>query len=150
MYNFHEGTYGASKLLSLLDIRMESLPKVLIVDDNDLIRDLLTAICSNYNLKCQCATNGQEAVHIFKKETFRIILMDLDMPVMDGFEATGAIRQYEIAENCKHTPVIAISGKPLINPLQTCCQAGMDGFLPKPIIIAELLDILKTATDCET
>ncbi len=129
---------------------MENLPKVLIVDDNDLMRRLLKDICSNYNLKCQCVTNGYEAVQIVKKETFRIVLMDLDMPVMGGLEATRVMRQHEIANNCKRTPVIAISGTTMINPLHACSQAGMDGLIHKPIIIKELIDIIKTAIGCKT
>jgi CheY-like chemotaxis protein len=127
---------------------MEDLPKVLIVDDNELIRDLLKNICSMYNLKCQCVTNGHEAVQIFQKETFRIVLMDIDMPVMGGLEATRLIREYEIAKNCKRTPVIAISGTTMSNPPHACLSAGLDGFIPKPIVIKELLDIVKRAMDC--
>lgn len=69
--------------------------KILIVDDNESIRDLLRIVCSFYDLNTECVTNGQEAVNAFKKEIFEIVLMDLDMPIMGGFEATRVIRQCE-------------------------------------------------------
>jgi CheY-like chemotaxis protein len=130
---------------------MGNLPsKVLVVDDNDLVRCFLKNICSHYTLQCHCVTNGHEAVQAFKNEIFGIVLMDLDMPVMGGLEATRVMRQYEIANNCKRTPVIAISGTTMINPHHECLTAGMDGFVPKPIVIKELIDIIKAAMDCET
>lgn len=129
---------------------MEDLPKVLIVDDDDLMRGFLKRICSIYNLKCQCVSNGHEAVQTFQKETFKIVLMDIDMPVMGGLEATRLIRQYETAKNRKRTPVIAISGTTMSNPHHACLSVGVDGFIPKPIVIKELLDTIKTAMNCET
>lgn len=130
---------------------MEDLPnKVLVVDDNNLVRCLLENICSYYNLQCQCVPNGHEAVQAFKKGNFAIVLMDLDMPVMGGLEATRVMRQYEIANNCKRTPIIAISGTTSINPLNDCFKVGMDGFVPKPIVIKEMIDVIKTAMNCAT
>ena len=124
---------------------MENMPKkILVVDDNDLVRCFLETICSHQNLQCQCVTNGHEAVQAFEKEKFGIVLMDLDMPVMGGLDATRVIRQYEIANNCKRTPVIAISGTTMIDPHNDCLKAGMDGFLPKPIVINELINVIRT------
>lgn len=121
--------------------------KILIVDDNELIRDLLIIMCSFYDLNTECVTNGQEAVNAFKKENFEIVLMDLDMPIMGGLEATRVIRQYERGKKRKRTPIIAISGNTICNLHRTCLEAGMDGFLPKPIELDEMLDVIKTAID---
>ncbi len=130
---------------------MGNLPnKVLVVDDNDLVRCILKNICSHHNLQCQCVTNGQEAVQTFERENFGIVLMDLDMPVMGGLEATQVMRKYEIANNRKRTPIIAISGTTMLNPHYDCLKAGMDGFVPKPIVTKELIDTIKTAMDFET
>ncbi len=123
--------------------------KILIVDDNELIRDLLIIMCSFYDLNAECVTNGQEAVNAFKKENFKIVLMDLDMPIMGGLEATRVIRQYERKIKRKRTPIIAISGNTKCNPHRTCLEAGMDGFLPKPIELNEMLDVIKTAIDLQ-
>ncbi len=121
--------------------------KILIVDDNEPIRDLLKIMCSFYDLNTECVTNGQEAVNAFKKENFEIVLMDLDMPIMGGFDATRVIRQYEGEKKRKRTPIIAISGTSICDPHRTCLEAGMDGFLPKPIELEEMLNIIKTAID---
>jgi CheY-like chemotaxis protein len=121
--------------------------KILIVDDNEPIRDLLKTICSLYDFTTECVTNGQEAVNAFATEHFEIVLMDLDMPIMGGLEATRAIRQCEREQNCKRTPIIAISGTTICNPHRTCLEAGMDGFLPKPIVLSEMLDVIKSVID---
>ncbi len=123
--------------------------KILIVDDNEPIRDLLKIMCSFYDLKTKCVTNGQEAVDVFKKENFELVLMDLDMPTMSGFDATKFIRQFESEKNRKRTPIIAISGTTICNPHRTCLEAGMDGFLPKPIELEEMLNVIKTAIDLQ-
>jgi CheY-like chemotaxis protein len=131
-----------------MEKRMSNPPyKILIVDDNEPIRDLLMIMCSFYDLSTECVTNGQEAVNAFKKENFEIVLMDLDMPIMGGLEATQVIRQYEREKKRKRTPIIAISGTTICNPHHTCLEAGMDGFLPKPIELDEMLDVIKTAID---
>lgn len=121
--------------------------KILIVDDNEPIRDLLKTICSLYKLDSECATNGQEAVNAFEKERFEIVFMDLDMPIMGGLEATRAIRQCERKRNGKRIPIIAISGTTMSNPQQTCLEAGMDGFIPKPIAMSEMLDAIKSVIE---
>lgn len=127
---------------------MDNFPKkILIVDDNALIRDLLKTLCSHYNLNAECVTNGQEAVSALEKEHFRIVLMDLDMPVMGGLDATRIIRQCEREKNCKRTPIIAISGNTMCNPYRTCLEAGMDGFIPKPIVFSEMFDVIKSVIE---
>ena len=121
--------------------------KILIVDDNEPIRDLLKTVCSLYDLNTECVTNGQEAVNALEKDNFEIVFMDLDMPIMGGFEATQVIRQSERKRNCKRTPIIAISGTTICNPHRTCLEAGMDGFLHKPIVLDKMLDVIKTVID---
>jgi osomolarity two-component system, sensor histidine kinase NIK1 len=131
-----------------MEKRMDNPPrKVLIVDDNEPIRDLLKIMCSLNDLNTECVTNGQEAIHALEKEDFEIVLMDLDMPIMGGFEATRVIRQCERERNCKRTPIVAISGTSICNPHRTCLEAGMDGFLPKPIELSEMLDVIKSVID---
>ena len=121
--------------------------KILIVDDNELIRDLLKTMCSLYDLNTECVTNGQEAVNALENDNFEIVLMDLDMPIMGGFEATRVIRQCEREKNCKRTPIIAISGTTIRNPHRMCLEAGMDGFLPKPIVLSEMFEVIRSVID---
>ena len=118
--------------------------KILIVDDNEPIRDLLKTMCSLYDLNTECVTNGKEAVNALENDNFGIVLMDLDMPIMGGFEATRVIRQCERERNCQRTPIIAISGTAICNPHRMCLEAGMDGFLPKPLVLNEMFDVIRS------
>ncbi len=117
--------------------------KILIADDNDIVREFLTLLCSRYDLSTQCVTNGLEAVNAFEKENFAIIFMDLEMPVMGGLEATRVIRKSEREREIVPTPIIAISGTTMSGPHRTCIEAGMDGFLSKPIVINDMFEAIK-------
>lgn len=121
--------------------------KILIVDDNESIRDLLTTLCSSYDLNAKCVTNGQEAVNALENDNFKIVFMDLDMPIMGGLQATQVIRQGERERNRKRTPIIAISGTTIAQPHKTCLDAGMDGFISKPLVLGEIFDVLKSVTE---
>ncbi len=107
--------------------------KILIVDDNDLCQNILITILSRENYFVIVANNGAEAVELFKNNKFDIIVMDYQMPVMDGAKATAIIRDFEKANSQTKTPIIAVSGNlqgDVVNNLQ---QAGVDDFVNKPI-----------------
>lgn len=118
--------------------------KILIVDDNEEIRKLLKILCSHYDCNAKCVTNGQEAVNALEDENFKIILMDLEMPIMGGLQATRVIRQCERERNCKRTPIVGISGTIIPEPHRTCLEAGMDGFISKPIVPSEMFDVIES------
>jgi two-component system sensor histidine kinase/response regulator len=83
--------------------------------------------------------NGREALAALEKESFDLVLMDLQMPVMDGFEATAAIRKKEGASGMR-LPVVALTAHAMQGDREKCLAAGMDGYLTKPIRSQELLD----------
>ncbi len=116
--------------------------KILIVDDVEIIRDFMKSLLSLYDLDAEFATNGQEAIDIWEKEDFKAILMDLEMPVMGGMEATRIIRQREKDQMRMHTPIFAVSGTSIQNPDSECSKAGMDGFIAKPVTVHNLLDVI--------
>jgi CheY-like chemotaxis protein len=121
-----------------------SAKKILIVDDNPVIRDFLTALCKGYEMDAESVTNGQEAVDIIKKQRFKAILMDLDMPIMGGLEATRIIRDNEKNNNHKRTPIIAISGTPDPDAAAVCSRLGFDFFIAKPIRVSEVIQTILT------
>jgi CheY-like chemotaxis protein len=121
---------------------VQSAKKILIVDDNAVVRDFLQHLCNHYELPTVCAVNGREAIDIANQEEFCAILMDLDMPVMGGIEAARSIRRREKEKNGTRVPILALSGNVLADPRHMCLEAGMDGFLAKPIEISSLLDFL--------
>jgi len=86
--------------------------------------------------------NGREALAAFEKENFDAIRMDVQMPEMDGFEATGKIREHE-KNTGKHIPIIAMTAHALKGDEDRCLQAGMDGYVSKPIRTNELYAALE-------
>jgi CheY-like chemotaxis protein len=87
------------------------------------------------------AENGQDALHQLQKNTFDLILMDCEMPIMDGYEATIAIRT--IQSHKMRTPIVALTADAFEENRKKCEEAGMDDFLSKPIMEELLFKILK-------
>jgi CheY-like chemotaxis protein len=85
-------------------------------------------------------SNGREAVKAFGEDTFDLILMDVQMPELDGRDATEAIRKLEMGRS--RTPIIALTAHAMVSDRERCIAAGMDGFVSKPIQIAELLQTI--------
>lgn len=78
------------------------------------------------------ANNGQEAVDAYTHGQFDIIFMDCQMPVLDGYEATSAIRIHESKNTCKHVPIIALTANAMTGDREKCIASGMDDHLAKP------------------
>jgi two-component system, sensor histidine kinase and response regulator len=89
------------------------------------------------------APDGAQALDILAKESFDLVLMDAQMPVMDGFEATAAIRRLEEATRV-HIPIIAMTAHAMVGDRQRCLQAGMDGYIAKPVHAHELFETIET------
>lgn len=87
------------------------------------------------------ACNGLEAIQRHAESQFDAILMDVQMPTMDGFEATAAIREREKASG-GHTPIVALTAHAIAGYRELCLQAGMDGYISKPIRTQELYSVL--------
>ncbi len=121
---------------------MDTLKNILIVDDVPLIRSFLSDLLDLYGFQSEFAVNGREAVQKWGENEYTMILMDLDMPVMGGLEATKKIRQLEEQENKDPVPIVAVSANKLEKSQEKCVQAGMNGFVCKPVIINELLDTI--------
>ncbi|TWT59250.1 response regulator [Allorhodopirellula solitaria] len=103
---------------------------ILIVDDNDDIRDLLTRKMKSHGFSVATAGDGVEAVELAEKLDVALILMDINLPDLDGLEATMQIRA---ADGDKHTPVIALTAYALPDDQARAEAAGCDTFHPKPI-----------------
>jgi two-component system sensor histidine kinase/response regulator len=89
------------------------------------------------------ARNGREALEALEKESFDLVLMDVQMPVMDGFEATAAIRKKEGGSGV-HLPVVALTAHAMKGDREKCLAGGMDGYLTKPIRPQELDELLES------
>ena len=114
--------------------------KVLLVEDNEINQQVAGELLEEAGIKVTVANNGLEAVDLTDKEEFDLILMDLQMPEMDGFEATGIIRS---KEKYKEKPILAMTANTLAEDRDRCLDAGMDDHLAKPIDPEELYNALK-------
>tara|TARA_Y100001934_G_scaffold192300_2_gene226789 strand:- start:44273 stop:45880 length:1608 start_codon:yes stop_codon:yes gene_type:complete len=104
---------------------------ILIVEDNHINLRVLEAYLMPYPFKCEAAVNGAEAVDLVKRRRFDIILMDIQMPVMDGIEATREIRA--LGGWCSNIPIIAVTANAMAGDRERYLNAGMDDYVPKPI-----------------
>ena len=112
--------------------------KVLLVDDNQMNRLVAATILANYGAIITTAQNGKEAVEILEKIPFNIVLMDIQMPVMDGVEATAIIR----SKISKELPIIALTANAIKGDNDKYLAAGMNGYLSKPFIEKDLLNMV--------
>ncbi|GAB7340585.1 hypothetical protein MBLNU457_6996t1 [Dothideomycetes sp. NU457] len=120
---------------------------VLLVDDNKINVNLLVQFARKFNLTCEEAYNGLEAVSKFKQahsvgRLFDVILMDISMPVMDGIEATRAIREYEEDNHVERTQIIALSAFTSADTQQEARSNGVDVYLAKPVKFGQLKKLL--------
>lgn len=117
--------------------------KVLIAEDNAVNQLVISKFIDPHIYETLTADNGEEAVKMFEQHKPAIVLMDLSMPVMDGFEATSQIRAAEARLNWPRTPIVATTAHVMEEDRTRCRQAGMDDFLPKPIRKASLDALFK-------
>ncbi len=106
--------------------------RFLVVEDNRVNRLVARRLIEKQNHSVSTAANGREALEMLERETFDCVLMDVQMPVLDGFEATAAIRNRE-RNSGGHVPIIAMTAHAMAGDLERCLAAGMDGYLTKPV-----------------
>ncbi len=116
--------------------------KLLMVEDNDTNRLILEQMLGTLGCQVSMASNGQEALHILRNQTFDLILMDVQMPVMDGLEATRRIRADEQLNALPRQLIIALTANAMGGDREMCLQAGMDDYLTKPVTIGGLTTAL--------
>jgi CheY-like chemotaxis protein len=110
---------------------------VLLVEDNDVNQKVAAALLHRQGHSVEIAGSGQDALDMLETKDYDIVLMDVQMPVMDGLTAVRHIRQRDARRN-RHTPVIAMTAHALVGDRERCLDAGMDGYIPKPISPADL------------
>ncbi|MGN7611780.1 PAS domain S-box protein [Magnetococcales bacterium HHB-1] len=120
--------------------------KILLVDDSEDNRLLVQAFLKKIEPQLVMVENGQQAIDQFKKNEFDLVLMDIQMPVMDGYEATRQIRLWEKLKKAKPTPVIALTAHAMAEESKQIIAAGCDYHLTKPIRKKRLLDTIDQVT----
>jgi len=117
--------------------------QVLLVEDSPLNQKLAHAVLKRAGHEVTIANNGREALDAWRSSTFDVILMDIQMPEMDGFEATQAIREQE-QQTDSHIPIIAMTAHALKGDRERCLEGGMDEYVSKPIHAKKLLETIET------
>ena len=119
--------------------------RLLVAEDNLVNQEVATGILETMGCAVVTASNGQEAVRLFGEETFDLIFMDCEMPVMDGLEATRRIREIEssLRPDATAIPIVALTAHALAEVRQTCLDAGMNDFLTKPFDDQQIGDALR-------
>ena len=145
----HRGLVENNSVISHNDVSSQVLPdniKVLLVDDNRINTLVATNILNEIGLNVTAAKDGQEALHTLtnadEDQVFSLVLMDCQMPIMDGYQATREIRLGKAGDKYKSIPIIAMTANAMVGDDKKCFAAGMSDYLTKPIELEILNNIL--------
>jgi CheY-like chemotaxis protein len=116
--------------------------RILLADDNAVNQKVAARLLEKLGHSVEVTSNGAEALAAFTRGTFDLILMDMQMPVMDGYDATQAIRAAEQGTP-RHIPIVALTAHAMKGDREICLKAGMDDYLGKPIRPQELASVLE-------
>ena len=114
---------------------------ILLAEDNAVNQKLAVRLLEKRGYTLVVASTGKEALAAWKRERFDLILMDVQMPEMDGLEVTAAIRQAERLTGA-HTPIVAMTAHAMSGDRQRCLEAGMDGYISKPIQAQTVFEVI--------
>jgi CheY-like chemotaxis protein len=120
--------------------------RILVAEDNAVNQKLALRLLEKMSHRVTLARDGCEALELFEREVPDVILMDVQMPRMDGYEATAMIRLMERERGGGHVPIIGVTANALIGDRENCLAAGMDAYLSKPIRRDDLIRALAEAT----
>ncbi len=118
--------------------------KALVVDDNELNQKLVCKVLNDIGLDIDTAPNGFIALRKRKAQEFDIIFMDVEMPIMNGIEATKNIRKYELDKSLNQVPIVAFTANPSAANKALCIKEGMNEYMPKPIKKANLRSVIES------
>ena len=120
------------------EISTKFMGHVLVAEDNEANQELIKIVLLKYGLSFDLASNGLKAVELYKKNSYDLVLMDEQMPVMDGNEAVKKILKYEKTKGIKHTPISALTANVVKGAKERGLLSGFDSFLGKPLILKDL------------
>ncbi len=116
--------------------------RILVAEDNSISTKVIRGMLSKLNLQPDTASNGEEALAAMKATQYDLVLMDCEMPVLDGFSATERLRAWEANEQRAHTPVVALTAHILSEHKERARLVGMDGHMAKPVELSQLRELV--------
>ena len=145
LLRFKIGHEAGNKLNFIPDISTTyNTHKILIVEDDPINQRVIYKMLSQKGHSVELASNGQEGLDLYRQNKYDVVLMDIQMPVMNGVEVIKKIRELENTEGIKtHTPIIAMTAYALLGDREMFIDVGFDGYLPKPIQINDLFKLLE-------
>ncbi len=120
----------------------ESTPRILLVEDSRENVAYVSALLDELDCVVDTATNGRQAMGLFEAGKYAVVLMDCQMPVMDGFEATRLMREAEARQACRATLVVALTANATNGVTEKCLASGMDAVIIKPFAPESLIAAL--------
>jgi signal transduction histidine kinase/CheY-like chemotaxis protein len=127
-----------------VDVQEDDRPHLLLVEDHPTNRQVIQILLGDL-VRLDMVCDGAQGVEAAQRSTYDLILMDMQMPVMDGLSATRAIRVFEQASGRRRTPIIVLSANALAEHVEAAIQAGADGHLAKPVTANALLEAISSA-----
>jgi two-component system sensor histidine kinase/response regulator len=124
----------------------QACPRVLVAEDHLVNRDMVARMLSHLGCEVETVDDGMQAYLACTRAHFDLVLMDCQMPRMDGFQAARSIREHERGNAPLHTPIVALTAHMAEHDRQTCLASGMDDFMTKPVAIAQLRMLLERWT----
>lgn len=121
--------------------------KILLADDNIITRRVVSAFLEDANCTLDIVENGRDALYLMQQNEYDLVIMDVQMPVMDGLEATILIRDGKVDGVDPATPILALTAHAMKGDRERCLRAGMNGYLSKPFRSSELLDAMNSVLD---
>lgn len=118
---------------------------ILVAEDNLVNQKLIKQVLHRFGYAADLAANGREALDAVAKKKYDLVLMDCQMPQLDGYETTKRIRAGEAGDDSRTLPIVALTASAMVGDREQCIAAGMDDYLSKPIRAEELKSILQSA-----
>ena len=118
--------------------------RILLAEDNEVNQLVASSILTQFGYECRIVTNGEAAVEAVRGEDYDLVLMDCQLPGMDGFEATRTIRREEQQAAANRLPIVALTANAIKGDRERCLTAGMDGYVTKPIDTLRLIETIET------
>lgn len=117
--------------------------RILVAEDNSISTKVIRGMLGKLDLEPDTASNGEEALQAMKAKRYDLVLMDCEMPVLDGFSATQQLRAWESANQRPRTPVVALTAHILAEHKERARLAGMDGHMAKPVELSQLREVIQ-------